>query len=124
MRAPDLTPPLQLHLPDGIIAQYVPGSAPPAYMLGPIGMEIPVDVVIPEDLAAAGWYWHGSTLAWNGGDPLCPIGISTVVYPPPGWLSASRNCFEAARIVEQAHAVQHTTSMPPKPRPKKAEVTQ
>ena len=84
MQVPDLTPPLQLHLPDDIIAEHIPGTDPPAYRLGPIGMAIPVDVVIPEDLAAAGWYWHGSTLAWNGDDGRHPICISTAVYPPPG----------------------------------------
>jgi hypothetical protein len=123
MRVPDLTPPLQLHLPNGIVAGYIPGSAPPAYMLGPIGMEIPVDVVIPRDLVAAGWYWHGSILAWNGGDPRRPIGISTAVYPPPGWLSTRRNCFEAAHIVEYAHAAQHTIIVLPRLRPRKAEAT-
>jgi hypothetical protein len=120
MRAADLTPPLQLHLPDGIIAEYIPGSEPPAYRLDPIGMAIPVDVIIPEDLAATGWYWHGSTLAWNGGDPLCPSCISTAVYPPPGWLSAGRNCFESARSAEQAHAVQRAGRTPLRSRPKKA----
>jgi hypothetical protein len=101
MRVPDLTPPVQLHLPDGILAEYISGSNPPAYRLGSSEIAIPVDVIIPEDLAAAGWYWHGSMLAWSGDDRRGPISISTAIFPPPGWLSAGRNCFEWARIANQ-----------------------
>jgi hypothetical protein len=93
MREPELTPPLLLDLPDGVQAAYVPDSEPPAYRLDLVGMAIPVDIAIPEDLAVAGWYWHGSTLAHRDG----LLFIHTSAYPPPGWPSARPSCFAVAR---------------------------
>lgn len=102
MRAPHPTYPLVIELPEPgnypsiVRAHYVPNSDPPAYRLDAIGMDLPIDVVIPDELAAAGWYWHGSTLVWR--EANFEYGIHTFVCPPPGWSYAPRgNCFDAAR---------------------------
>lgn len=110
MRAPHPTYPLLIELPEPgnyphiVRAHYVPGSSPPAYRLDAIGMDLPIDVVIPDDLAAAGWYWHGSCLAWPASDPLRPMAISTATYPPPGWPSTREDCFTLARESERRRA--------------------
>lgn len=102
--------PLVVVLPDPgnyphiVRAEYVPNSNPPAYRLDPIGMDLPITVTIPKDLVAAGWYWHGSTLAWPASDPLRPMAISTATYPPPGWPAERENCFELARGTESRRA--------------------
>lgn len=106
MRAPHPTYPLKLHLPEPgnyphtVYAEYVPGSSPPAYRLDPIGMNLPIDVVIPDDLAALGYYWHGSLL--TRADQ--PGGISTAAYPPPSWPSEREDCFTLARQSEHRRA--------------------
>lgn len=103
MRAPHPTFPLVIELPEPgnyphiVRAHYVPASDPPAYRLDLIGMDLPIDVAIPDDLAAAGWFWFGSCLTWAEGN--FEYGIHTLVCPPPGWLYLPReNCFEAARV--------------------------
>lgn len=104
MRPAHQTPPIALYLPDGLVAAYVPQSEPPAYRMDEIGADLPVDVTIPEDLVAVGWYWHGSLLAWNGGDALRPVGIYTGTFPPPGWGGALTTCFDAAREMDKGRA--------------------
>lgn len=64
------------------------------------GTTVDLDVQIPDDLAAAGWYWHGSTLALDGG--LLRIGTET--YPPPGWPAPQGTCFDIARRYEVKHS--------------------
>ena len=93
--------PLALYLPGGVIADYVSESDPPAYTVN--GERIAVDVVIPPDLAQAGWIWHGSTLTqpWPNGTS---IGVGTATFPPPGWPSDRQTCFAAAREIERVRA--------------------
>lgn len=101
MRAPHLTPPIALYLPGGVIADYVPESDPPAYTVG--GEPIAVDVLIPDDLARAGWFWFGSFLSkpyQNG----VGISISTATFPTPGWPCDRQTCFDAAREIERVRA--------------------
>lgn len=117
--------PVELHLPGGVRAQYVPESRPAQYTVD--GEPIAVDVTIPEDLAAAGWCWHGSFLyqPYPGREDGPGVAISTGTFPPPGWpLVASpierkgtddegepkvetfvpKTCFEAAYEMERLRA--------------------
>lgn len=71
--------PARLYLPNGIEAELIPGSQPPRYA-GWGG-----SVEIPDDLARAGWHWHGTFL--SDGE----VGIYTGTYGVPG-------VFEQARI--------------------------
>jgi hypothetical protein len=91
--------------PHCIRAEYVPGSSPPAYTID--GAPVAIEVVIPEDLAMAGWFWFGSSLAWPASDPQRAMAISTATYPPPGWASERENCFELARQSERRRAEWH-----------------
>lgn len=90
--------PLELLLPGGLRAAYVPQSDPPRYTLN--GEPLAVDVVIPDDLARAGWFWLGSRLMqrYEASD-VAPAwaSIDTEVFPPPGWPGAGRTCFDVAR---------------------------
>jgi hypothetical protein len=90
--------PLALALPDGITAEYVPNTRPPRYTID--GEPTTIDVTIPDDLAAAGWIWHGTTLRWPASDPLRGIAIVTCSYPPPGYPSIRGTCFDIARQFE------------------------
>jgi len=86
--------PLDLYLPDGV-AQLVPGSfeaGAPRYARG--GVVLDVDVVIPPDLAASGWIWHGSFLRKAG-----PVGVAicTKTFGLPG-------VFENARELDRLEA--------------------
>jgi hypothetical protein len=76
--------PWQLFLPDGVVAQHVPGSDPPRYTVD--GVAIDVDVTIPDDLAE--WYWYGSFFCWNNEG----IAISTGTHPPPLCFDVARRC--------------------------------
>jgi hypothetical protein len=97
--------PLRLHLPlpgaypQTVYAEYVPGSSPPAYTVN--GEPCAVEVQIPDDLAALGYFWHGSLLCKPGDQSG---GICTATYPPPGWPSPRENCFELARESERRRA--------------------
>lgn len=111
MRAPHPCYPLVIQLPDignypnSVRAEYVPGSTPPAYTVN--GEPCAIDVVIPDDLAAAGWFWGGSCLSWPSSDPLRLVSIATCTYPPPGWTSERDDCFTVARQGEQYRAERH-----------------
>lgn len=91
--------PVELILPYGR-ARLVPGMA--VYVMD--GLPIDVDVEVPEDLAARGWFWWGSELYQR----LVPggpgISIATGTYPPPGIEAPRGTCFDAARVVEVTHA--------------------
>lgn len=97
--------PLELVLPDGI-AHYVAGSAEaghPCYQMD--GVDLEIAVVIPDDLAAAGWFWWGSYLSWRDGEYMPGISISTGTYPPPNGGRYDRpTCFEQASIIERLRA--------------------
>lgn len=116
--------PVELILPNGR-AQLVVGSAVdgrPRYLLG--GVPIDVDVEIPEDLVARGWFWWGSFLHQQLRPDGCGISIDTGTYPPPGWVGEKTitikgtddegrrfiqhiergTCFDAARKIEATHA--------------------
>lgn len=80
-------------------------SVPPVYELLD-GTVIDLDVTIPDDLAAAGWFWFGSLLA--KGDPQgAHVGVHTSCYPPPGWPAPQGTCFDSARRFEAAGAAHH-----------------
>jgi hypothetical protein len=108
MHAPHPAYPLVVELPElgnyphSVRALYVPGSSPPQYTVH--GEPCAIDVVIPDDLAAAGWYWLGSLLCWPESDPLRPQGIATCTYPPPGWCDDRETCFDLARQSERHRA--------------------
>lgn len=88
--------PLQLALPGGIVADYVPGSDPPSYTVA--GDPIAVDVRIPDDLTATGWYWHGSFLVQPYPGRAGPaIWISTGTWGVEG-------TWEQARTLDRLHA--------------------
>jgi hypothetical protein len=88
--------------PHTVCAEYVPGSSLPAYTLN--GDPVAIDVAIPDDLAAAGWFWFGSCLAWPASDPQWAMAISTATYPPPGWTCEREDCFTLARQSERRRA--------------------
>lgn len=83
-----------------VLSQLVP--SPPQYERRD-GTTIEIDVAIPDDLAAAGWYWFGSVLRWPAGD-LRGIGILTSCYPPPPIKSERGSCFDCAREFERLRA--------------------
>jgi hypothetical protein len=111
--------PLAINLPGGKRAEHVPGSRPPRYAVD--GVEVELDVEIPDDLLANGWYWSGSFLyhPWPGSENGSPgVAISTGTFPPPGWPQEpirvkgtddqgqpiiieepARTCFDSARIL-------------------------
>jgi hypothetical protein len=60
---------------------------------GPTACGGQIDVTIPDDLAAAGWHWHGSALAHRDG----LLFIHTSAYPLPGDPSDRPSCFDVAR---------------------------
>lgn len=97
--------PLKIHLPEPgaypqtVYADYVPGSDPPAYTVN--GEPCAIDVTIPDDLAAVGYYWHGSLLCRTGDQGG---GIATCTYPVPGWPSEREDCFTVARGSERHRA--------------------
>lgn len=109
MRAPHLTPPIRLALPDGLVADYVPDSEPPAYRADAIGCDLPVDVVIPDDLAAAGYFWFGSFLTAGEG-----LYIDTSSFPPPPFPGPRHDCYTAARNIEDERA-KHAAARAAKP---------
>ncbi len=80
-------------------------SSPPQYERRD-GTTVALDVTIPDDLLAAGWAWHGSTLI-DGPIVGGHIAITTCTYPPPGWPSARGSCFDCARRFEQLRAERH-----------------
>jgi len=90
--------PLELSLPDGPATLKI-GSlkkGQPQYERD--GQLLDVDVTIPDDLVAAGWIWHGSTLyRREPGDELRGVGVDTRTFPPP-------QCFEQARAINQMRA--------------------
>lgn len=116
--------PLEVHLPDGtrarvrivhivevndrgdeVLTQLV--QHPPQYERRD-GTTVPIDVTIPDDLAAAGWYWSGSFLyqPWpevrteeQGRGP--GVAIATCTYGPPGYPSDRQTCFEIAHELER-----------------------
>lgn len=93
--------PLELHLPSGIRAQLVAGSRPPKYTVD--GQPIEVDVTIPDDLAAAGWIWHGSFLyqPYPGREDGPGVGIATCTFGVEGSFEGARR-FEAKRAEVRA----------------------
>lgn len=103
MRAPHPAYPLVLVLPNGIRAEYHDG----AYWID--GEPTALDVAIPDELVAAGWYWHGSVLRQPAidGDELRGIGICTSTFGVEGAFAAAREIQrvraerEAARIAER-----------------------
>lgn len=123
MRPPHLTPPIVLSLPGGVRADYVPQSDPPAYTVN--GEPIAVDVVIPDDLIQAGWYWFGSFLRqpWTEHDNGPGVCISTGTYPPPGWPSDRPDIFTQARVLD-AYRVSFQTELAARPAKKAKNVKQ
>lgn len=98
-----ITIPATLYLPDGP-ADLVPGSfehGQPCYERD--GQAIDVDVMIPDDLLAAGWYWSGSMLcnSWSNETGIC---ISTGTYPPPPVPSSRGDCYTIAREYDRRRA--------------------
>jgi L-rhamnose isomerase len=89
--------PLEIDLPGGP-AQLVPGSyeaGRPRYERD--GVEIDIDVTIPDDLVATGWCWHGSSLYQSAPAPgRISVGIHTGTNPPPGIFDIARH-FDANR---------------------------
>lgn len=92
MKAVRSAHPLIIHLPDQTIAELVAGTHPPRYQLGKEALAI--DVTIPEDLIATGWYWSGSFLCQPHPPGMAPgmapgtnpgICIITSIAGPPGW---------------------------------------
>ena len=83
-------------------------QSPPVYELRD-GTTVELDVQIPDDLAAAGWHWHGSTLMRGQVGGPC-IAITTDLHPPPGYTSERRTCIEVARSME-AHRAAHQETM-------------
>lgn len=55
------------------------------------GVLVDIDVTIPPDLAAAGWFWFGATLTQTNGRGVY-VGVGS--GPPV--------CYEQARLIEQA----------------------
>ena len=107
MRPPRDAYPLELHLPGGMRAQLVPGSRPPVYTID--GAPTAIDVTIPEELAAAGWCWHGSTLfqPWAGAGDGPGVAITTCTFGVAGAFDQARRmlhiraAFDAARAPAQ-----------------------
>lgn len=102
--------PIEIALPDGKRAQYLAGSRPARYTVDDQPAEI--DVTIPDDLQAAGWYWSGSFLyqPWpearteeQGRGP--GVAISTALYGPPGYPSDRQTCFEVAQGMEARRGI-------------------
>lgn len=94
--------PIELHLLDGQRAQYVPGSRPARYTVD--GQACDIDVTIPDDLAALGWIWHGSTLFQpHVGSDGPGVAITTCTYGLPGYADARGTCFDAARNMQRIH---------------------
>jgi hypothetical protein len=99
------TAPLSIALPDGRRAEYVAGTRPARYTID--GALCAIDVTIPDDLVATGWYWSGSFLyqPWPGprteAEGRGPgVAIATCTFPPPGYVSDRKTCFEAAYEME------------------------
>lgn len=86
---------------EDVLTQLV--QVPPQYELRD-GTTVDLDVMIPDDLAAAGWHWFGSVLRWPASDPLRGIGICTSTYPPPPYPSTRGSCFDCARTFERLRA--------------------
>lgn len=86
--------PACLELPGGQRAGLVEGSVKdgkPIYMLDGIALDI--DVTIPDDLIAAGWFWFGSYLS-RCADPTNPnaiLSIHTALHPPPSLFAVARS---------------------------------
>lgn len=89
---------------EAVLTQLV--SNPPVYELRD-GTTVALDVAIPDDLAAAGWFWHGSALHWPADDPQRTIGITTDLHPPPPYPSERDDCFTVARRFEAIRAERH-----------------
>lgn len=70
--------PARLYLPNGIEAELIPGSQPSRYA------GVDVDVTIPDDLARAGWHWHGTFL--SDGE----VGIYSGTFGVPGVFEEAR----------------------------------
>jgi len=81
-------------------------STPPQYERRD-GTTVALDVEIPDDLVAAGWHWHGTTLRWPADDPLRGMAIMTDSYPPPPYPSERGSCFDAARRFEAMRETRH-----------------
>jgi hypothetical protein len=88
--------PLAIALPDGRRAEYIAGTRPAKYTID--GEPCDIDVMIPEDLAATGWYWSGSYLyrPWPSSEDGRGVPISTATYGVPGVFEAACR-FEAKR---------------------------
>jgi hypothetical protein len=87
-------------------------SVPPVYELRD-GTTVDVDVAIPDDLRAAGWYWNGSLLTWRETPESCGIAVATCTFPPPGWpLDATHmtDCMSQARVFEQLRGTREITT--------------
>jgi len=93
--------PLTIALPDGRCAEYVAGTRPARYTID--GAPCDVDVTIPDDLAATGWYWSGSFLyqPWAERADGPGVGIFTGTFGLPGTFEAARR-LDAMRVEVQA----------------------
>lgn len=98
--------PIEIALPDGKRAQYVAGSRPPKYTVD--GELTAIDVTIPDELEASGWYWSGSFLYQPWPEPRTAeqgrgpgVAISTGTFGPPGYPCDRQTCFDSAREMER-----------------------
>lgn len=86
---------LRLPVAGGYVTAVAAAGRPIRYTVE--GEIVDIDVNIPDDLLAAGWFWHGGCLCRHAG---ILIGISSALIPPPGWRSGT-DIFEAARVYER-----------------------
>ncbi len=93
--------PWVIDLPGGIRAELA-ASNPPRYAA--YGEMTDIDVTIPDDLRAAGWYWNGSFLCWRETPESCGIAVATCTFGIPG-------VFIQAREFERLRGEAHITSL-------------
>lgn len=102
--------PAAIPLPFGYRAELIPGTR--IYTID--GVPTWLDVTIPSDLAASGWFWNGAFLSLQGAKPgACGISICPTTSPPPFWNVARDGrvlvpgqfacCFLVARYLDVAH---------------------
>lgn len=78
------TYPVSIPLPNGLRAELVyalPLHDPPVYAID--GVPVWLDVTVPADLRASGWFWNGALLTLQNAQ--CDIHICTASSPPPLW---------------------------------------